>query len=116
MLDYGYLHLRGRSKELIKSGGEQVFPAEVERVVAGHPDVVDVAVYGVPDDMWGERVECAVVLIDAATVSVDDLHQHCRSRMAAFKVPKRIVVVDALPYTSNLKLDRRALVRKASDA
>lgn len=116
VLDHGYLHLRGRTKELIKSGGEQVFPLEVERAVLRHPAIRAAAAYGVPDPRWVERVECAVVVSGPGTVSEEELRAHCRHHLAAFKVPKRFVFVTEIPLTSNLKVDRRALVGAASDA
>jgi acyl-CoA synthetase (AMP-forming)/AMP-acid ligase II len=116
LLRDGYLHLRGRSKEMIKSGGEQVFPLDVEQVVMGHPAVVAAAAYGVPDATWGERVECAVVLADPSGVSEEELQVHCRRFLAAFKVPKRFLFLAELPLTPNAKVNRRALTQAASDA
>ncbi|WP_116996716.1 class I adenylate-forming enzyme family protein [Desertimonas flava] len=106
----GYLHLAGRRKELIKTGGEAVFPAEVEDALLTHPAVAEAAVVGRPDPEWGERVEAAVVLTEASTTTVSDLVEHCRANLARFKVPKRILAVEALPYTPNMKLDRAALM------
>ncbi|HMG44204.1 MAG TPA: class I adenylate-forming enzyme family protein [Acidimicrobiales bacterium] len=106
--DDGYLHITGRLKEAIRTGGENVFPAEVETALHRHRSVAACAVYGVPDPEWGERVEAAVVLEDRV-VDVRELEAHVRSLIAGYKVPKRIVLVDALPLTSLNKVDRRAL-------
>jgi fatty-acyl-CoA synthase len=111
----GFLHLWGRVSDMIKSGGEQVFPVEVERVVLQHVGVESAAVYGVPDNEWGERVECAIVPTETWNPDEVELREFCRKRMSGFKVPKRFIFLSSLPLTSNLKLDRRALVRAASD-
>ncbi|HEX4579253.1 MAG TPA: class I adenylate-forming enzyme family protein [Candidatus Dormibacteraeota bacterium] len=105
----GYLHLHARLSELIKTGGESVYPAEVERVVVQHRDVFDAVVYGVEDVAWGERVECAVILAPGATLDEEELRRHCAEQLGRYKVPKRFRVVNEFPRTSTLKLDRRAL-------
>jgi fatty-acyl-CoA synthase len=109
----GRLHLRGRLSELIKTGGENVFPAEVERVVAQHPAVLDAVVYGVDDATWGERVECAVIPAPGAALDPAELRAFCAARLGGYKVPKRFRVVGEFPHTSTLKLDRQALRRAA---
>jgi fatty-acyl-CoA synthase len=106
---HGYLHLDGRLKESIKTGGETVFPMEVERVLLAYPGVADAAVYGVDDDQWGQRVDAVVVMTDGAALDARALQAFCRAQLAGFKVPKRVHAVDALPYTGNMKLDRRRL-------
>jgi fatty-acyl-CoA synthase len=114
--DRGYLSIVGRATDTIITGGENVYPLEVERVIGAHCDVVDVAVYGCDDDLWGERVEAAVVVAPGAAVGPDQLTDLCRQRLAGYKVPKRFRFVTALPYTPNLKLDRRALRAEARRA
>lgn len=109
--DNGCFFLNGRSKDLIKTGGENVYPNEVEDVIQSHAAVADAGVYGMDDDVWGERVEAAVVLrspLDAAR-----LREYCSERLAGFKVPKHFRFVDALPLTANMKLDRRRLRQDA---
>lgn len=108
----GYLHLTGRLKEMIKSGGENIYPAEVEEVLTAHPGVHDAAVYGVPDDEWGEQVQAAVVLRKGINISPDDLRRHCRAKLAGYKVPKRFEIMDELPVTGSMKVDRSALVAR----
>jgi fatty-acyl-CoA synthase len=105
----GHLHLHGRSSELIKTGGENVFPTEVERVVVQHASVLDAVVYGVEDATWGERVECAVIAAPGASLDLAALRAHCAERLGGYKVPKRFRAVDAFPRTSTEKLDRGAL-------
>jgi acyl-CoA synthetase (AMP-forming)/AMP-acid ligase II len=109
----GRLHLHGRSSELIKTGGENVFPTEVERVVVQHTAVLDAVVYGVEDATWGERVECAVIPANGAALDVTELRNFCAAHLARYKVPKRFRLVDEFPRTTTLKLDRQALRRAA---
>ena len=94
----GYFYVRGRLKEMFISGGENVYPAEVESVLHEHPHVRDAAVVGVPDETWGE-VGAAYVVLDAP-VETEELVAFCRERLARFKVPKQVHVVDELPRTS----------------
>ncbi|MFN2539398.1 MAG: long-chain fatty acid--CoA ligase, partial [Mycobacteriales bacterium] len=104
------------SKELIITGGENVFPIEVETVLAQHPDVNEVCVYGVTDDYWGERVEAAVVARAGVVLDVAALAAFARESLAGYKVPKRTVIVTALPLTANNKPDRRVLRTLAEHA
>jgi len=101
----GFLYLDGRREDLVITGGVNVYPAEVENTLAEHPGVTDVAVYGVPDDRWGQRVVAAVV--GAATP--DELDAWCRERLAPPKRPKEYVVLDELPRTLTGKVLRREL-------
>ena len=101
----GYLFLDGRRDDLIISGGVNVYPAEVESVLAEVPGVVEVAVFGVSDDEWGERVCAAVVGLD----DEDALRRHAAGHLAPYKRPKKYFLVDALPHTATGKLVRRDL-------
>ena len=103
----GLLHVEGRLKELIVTGGENVAPLEVERALLEHPAVADCGVAGLPDREWGEAVVAFVVLREA--VAAEDLREWCAERLAAFKVPKRVELVDALPRNSGGKLQRDRL-------
>ena len=105
----GWLTLAGRRKEMIITGGENVFPAEVERVLHQHPEVADVAVFSVPDGYWGERVEAAVVLRPGARLHPEELRHFARGLLAGYKIPKRVHRLAALPLTAVHKVDRRAL-------
>ncbi|MCC5809185.1 MAG: long-chain fatty acid--CoA ligase [Ectothiorhodospiraceae bacterium] len=102
----------GRLKDMYISGGENVYPAEIESVVHAHPDVAEAAVFGVPDPTWGEVGCAAVVLRGGARPDADSLRRWLKQRLAAYKVPRRIEFVDSLPTTGAGKLDKRALQRR----
>ena len=103
----GCYRIRGRLKDLVVSGGENVYPAEVEDVLTAHPAVVEAAMIGVPDERWGEAVVAFVVLRAPATE--EDLREHCLARLARFKVPKAVHVVDSLPHNSVGKIQKSEL-------
>jgi O-succinylbenzoic acid--CoA ligase len=105
-----------RRSDLIVSGGENVYPAEVEAALREHPAVADAAVAGEPDDAFGARVAAWVVLHPGAQPSEHELVQFCRSRLAGFKLPRRIRVVAALPRSDTGKLSRRQLVAAPTPA
>ncbi|WP_371231865.1 fatty acid--CoA ligase [Pseudomonas sp. QE6] len=105
----GYLYIHDRVKDMIISGGENIYPAEVESAIYGHPAVADVAVIGVPDERWGEAVKAMVVLRSGAPADVDGILAWARERIAGFKVPKSIDFIDAMPRNPAGKLLRRAL-------
>jgi fatty-acyl-CoA synthase len=100
--DEGFYRIRGRLKDMYISGGENVYPAEVENVLAAHPAVADAAVVGVPDDHWGEAGVAFVVL--AAEAGEEELIAHCRGRLAAFKVPRAVRFLDVLPRSAMNKV------------
>ena len=107
--EHGWLTLLGRQSDMVITGGENVFPAEIEAVLLAHPDVVDVVVIGVPDATWGERVEAAVVARPGATVTIASLREFGRQHLAAYKLPRSFRLLDRIPLTPNNKPDRRAL-------
>jgi acyl-CoA synthetase (AMP-forming)/AMP-acid ligase II len=107
----GYLYIYDRVKDMIISGGENVYPAEVESVLFGHPAIADVAVIGVPDPMWGEAVKAIVVKQRGAELSAADLIDFARQRIAGYKVPRSIVFVDVLPRNPTGKILKRELRR-----
>lgn len=108
----GHYTIVGRAKEMFISGGENVYPAEVESVLAGHPAVEEVAVIGVPDPTWGE-VGCAIVVPSPAGLEEEALRAYAGERLARYKIPKRVLLVKALPRTGAGKVDRGALLRRA---
>lgn len=107
--DDGYLHLRGRVTETIISGAENIYPGEVEAALSAHPAVGEVAVLGLPDPHWGEVVTAVVVPRAGKSIDVDELREWARIRIAGYKVPKVVHVLDALPLNATAKVDRRRL-------
>ena len=105
----GNLFLVDRLKDMIVSGGENIYSAEVERALAAHPSVQSVAVVGAPDEKWGERVVAFVVPHADMPIDVADLVSHCRGLIAGYKVPKEILLADALPQTASGKVQKAAL-------
>lgn len=106
----GYFRIVGRKKDMIVVGGYKVYPDEVDRALAEHPDVVESATIGVPDERRGEIVKSFVVLRGGATTTVDTLRVFCRERLAAYKIPREIELREALPKSSVLKILRRELL------
>ena len=105
----GYLYMYDRAKDMIITGGENVYPAEVENAIYGHPDVLEVAVISIPDEQWGEAVKAVCVAKPGRAIDPDSVIQWTRERVAGFKVPKSIDVIDALPRNPSGKILRRAL-------
>ncbi|WP_304454682.1 long-chain fatty acid--CoA ligase [Nocardiopsis sp. YSL2] len=105
----GYVRVVDRVKDMYISGGENVYPAEVENVLHEHPDVADCAVVGIPDDRWGEVGHAVVVLADGAATTADDLAGHCRRHLAGYKSPKSFAFTDALPRNASGKLLKHRL-------
>jgi acyl-CoA synthetase (AMP-forming)/AMP-acid ligase II len=105
----GYFFIYDRVKDMIVTGGENVYPAEVENAIFGHPDVADVAVIGVPDDKWGEAVKAIVVLKPGATGNSDSIITWARERVANYKVPKSVDFVQSIPRNPSGKILRREL-------
>ena len=112
----GRLRLAGRSKEMYVRGGYNVYPMEVEAVMAEHPAVAGVAVVGRPDPVMGEIGVAVVVPVAAASPSLDDLRRFAEGRLASHKLPEDLVLVDALPLTAMEKVDRRALAALVGDS
>ncbi|MCA9894712.1 MAG: o-succinylbenzoate--CoA ligase [Anaerolineae bacterium] len=107
--DDGDLFLVQRRTDLIVTGGENVYPAEVEAVLRGHPAVKEAAVIGLDHPEWGQQVAAVLVINDNETVSEDELIKYCRERLAGYKIPRRFVKVGALPQTGSGKIQRGAL-------
>lgn len=106
----GCVTIVGRSKDMLISGGENVYPAEVESAIASHEAVVECALIGVPDERWGEVGRAIVVLAPGRTLALAELHAFLADRLARYKLPKSLVIVEVLPRTAAGKLDKRALV------
>jgi long-chain acyl-CoA synthetase len=106
----GYVFIVDRLKDLIKPGGFQVWPREVEEAIAAHPSVAEVGVAGIPDPAKGEAVKAWVVLRAGAAASGDEIRAHCKGRLAPYKVPAEVEFRSELPKTLVGKILRRALV------
>ncbi len=109
--DDGYLFLYDRVKDMIVTGGENVYPAEVENALMAHPDVADAAVVGVPDDHWGEAVKAVVVAAPGTAPDPAAIVAFCRERLAGYKCPKSVDFVDSLPRNPSGKLLKREIRR-----
>lgn len=107
--DAGHLYIVGRVKEMYRSGGENVYPAEVENVLAGLPGVAELAVVGVPDERWGETGLLAVVLAPGATLTLADVQAYASGRLARFKHPAHLLVLDEMPRSATEKISRAAI-------
>ncbi|MGE2733416.1 long-chain-fatty-acid--CoA ligase FadD2 [Mycolicibacterium vaccae] len=113
--DVGYfddddlLYVSGRDDEMIVSGGENVFPAEVEDLISGHPEVVEATALGVEDKEWGHRLRAFVVKVEGANVSEDDIKAYVRENLARYKVPREVVFLDELPRNPTGKILKREL-------
>ena len=105
----GFVYVEDRLKDMIISGGENVYSPEVERVLAEHPAVAEVAVIGVPDEAWGEVVKAVVSLHPDTEASPEQLIEWCRERLARFKCPRSVDVLDALPRNPTGKILKRSL-------
>jgi acyl-CoA synthetase (AMP-forming)/AMP-acid ligase II len=102
----GFIYLVDRKKDMIISGGENIYSREVENAIVLHPAVSEVAVIGVPDERWGESVRALVVLRGGACATEQEIKDHVRSQIAGYKAPKSIVFLDALPRLANGKIDK----------
>src|SRR5437879_10309021 len=106
MDDAGYLNIVGRIKDMVIRGGENVYPREIEEFLYGHPDIVDVQVIGVPDTRYGEEIMAWVKLRDGATLTDEEVRDHCRGRIAHFKMPRYVMFVDEFPMTVTGKIQK----------
>jgi acyl-CoA synthetase (AMP-forming)/AMP-acid ligase II len=108
----GYVFVADRIKDMIISGGENVYSIEVENVVAKHPAVTQCAVIAVPDDQWGERVHAVVSLVPGATLTLEELREHSKKEIAGYKVPRSLAIVDSFPTSAAGKILKRELRRQ----
>ena len=111
----GYLHIAGRSSEMYKTGGENVFPREVEEVIESHPSILFAAVIGVPDETYQEVGWAYAMTLPDQTVSEDELRELCKSKLANFKAPKKFFVRPLLPLMPSGKIDKVALKKEAAE-
>ncbi|MCT7658790.1 long-chain-fatty-acid--CoA ligase FadD2 [Mycobacterium deserti] len=107
--EHGLLYVSGRDDEMIVSGGENVFPAEVEDLISGHPEVVEATALGVEDKEWGHRLRAFVVKTDGASIDEDAIKHYVRDNLARYKVPREVVFLDELPRNPTGKILKREL-------
>ena len=107
--EHGLLYVSGRDDEMIVSGGENVFPAEVEDLISGHPDVVEATAVGVEDKEWGHRLRAFVVKTDGASIGEEDIKSYVKEHLARYKVPREVVFLDELPRNPTGKVLKREL-------
>jgi acyl-CoA synthetase (AMP-forming)/AMP-acid ligase II len=108
----GFLHIAGRVKEMIKCGGENIFPAEVERCLLEHPAIAEAAVFGVPDPHWGEIAVAAVVRHAGAALDEASVVEHVRARLAGYKKPRAVCFLETLPRTASTRQVQKTLLRE----
>jgi acyl-CoA synthetase (AMP-forming)/AMP-acid ligase II len=104
----GFIYIQDRTKNMIISGGENVYPAEIENVILQHPEVAEVAVIGLSSDKWGES-PLAVVVPKSESLVKEDIIGHCKGKLAAFKMPKHVEYVDEIPRNPTGKVLKRIL-------
>jgi len=100
----GYLFLKDRIKDMVVSGGENIYPVEVENTIASHPAVMDVAVIGVPSDKFGESLLAFAVLSEGAEITIDELVEFCRDKIAGYKIPRQLQVISEMPRNASGKI------------
>lgn len=105
----GFFYIVGRKKDMIITGGENVYPLEIEHWLADHPAIDEVAVVGLPDEKWGERVAAFLVLKDSFLLDVEDLKAYCEAKLGKYKIPKQFTILEELPKTHVGKIDKKVL-------
>lgn len=106
----GYIYIHDRIKDMIVSGGENIYPAEIESALYAHPDIADIAIIGIPDEKWGESVHAVVVLAQhQEALSLEDLQTFARKQLAGYKIPRSLEFIEALPRNPSGKILRRQL-------
>jgi len=111
----GYITLSDRAKDVIKSGGEWISSVDLENALMGHPDVVEAAVVGIPDEKWQERPLATVVVREGATVTAEDLRDHLARSFAKWQLPDAWAFIDQVPRTSVGKFDKKVLRREFAE-
>jgi fatty-acyl-CoA synthase len=102
----GYVRITGRRKEMIIRGGENIYPREIEDLIFTHPKVSEAAVFGIPDEFYGEEIVAWIMLLPGERMSEDDVRAFCKEKLAHFKIPKIVRFVDEMPMTVTGKLQK----------
>ncbi len=105
----GFVYIVGRKKEMIITGGENVYPLEIEHWLASHPDINEASVIGLPHEKWGEVVTAFVSLHPNRELNEQELNVFCRKKLAAYKIPKKFFIIEELPKTHVGKINKKAL-------
>lgn len=108
----GFIYIVDRKKDMIITGGVNVYPREIEEVLVRHPDIAEVAVIGVPDARWGETLLTFAVVRPGSTLTAADIVAFCHGKLAAFKIPKELELIDALPRNANGKVLKTELRKR----
>jgi acyl-CoA synthetase (AMP-forming)/AMP-acid ligase II len=108
----GYIYIVDRKKDMIVTGGENVYPREVEEVLYGHPAIAEAAVIGIPDPVWVERVHAAVILKEGATSTEDEIIAFCKENMTAYKAPKSVEFLKSLPKSPQGKILKKEIRKR----
>ena len=106
MDEHGYIRIVGRKKELIIRGGQNIYPAEIERHLLTMPIIDNAAIVGVPHPMYGESVWAYVIPTDGAELTANDVLKHCRNALSPYKIPQQVRIIDSLPLTSTQKVQK----------
>ncbi len=109
MDEEGYFYIVDRAKDMYRSGGENVYPAEIEKILAGHPKISNVAIIGVPDEKWGESGLVFVVPAEGESITLEDIGEYLEGKVARFKFPRKMQVMDDLPLTTTMKIKKSEL-------
>jgi acyl-CoA synthetase (AMP-forming)/AMP-acid ligase II len=109
MDEEGYIYLKDRIKDMVVSGGENIYPVEVENAIAHHEAVADVAVIGVPDEKYGEALLAFVVLKEGASLTVEEMIEFCRERIAGYKIPRKLEIIGEMPRNPSGKILKKEL-------
>ena len=107
--DEGFLYIHDRVKDMIVSGGENIYPAEVENALLSHPQIADAAVIGIPDDKWGEATKAFIVQAEGDPLDETEVISYVRTQIAGYKCPKTVEYIDALPRNPSGKILRKDL-------
>lgn len=110
-----YLYISGRKSDMIISGGENIFPLEVENVLRMNEKIAEVSVLGVPDEYWGESVQAAVVLRPDSKLTPEEIRTFCRGKIAGYKIPKKVYVWDELPKNTTGKVCKAEVLKKIKE-
>ena len=105
----GYFYFVDRIKDMYRSGGENVYPAEVEKILVGHPKIMNVSIIGVPDEKWGETGKALVVPKDGEAITLEEIHEYLNGKVARYKFPSRMELVDGFPMTESGKVKKSAI-------